>query len=50
MPVFNRNLIFYAGKRTKFSFNHNAMIVCIFHNLTGKRDIVFKGLGGSRSD
>ncbi len=41
------NFVFNAGQGAEFSFNHNAVVMSIFDNLTGQGDVLFIGLGRS---
>ena len=46
LPCFNGNFIFHTGQCAELSFDNNAVIMCIFHNLSGEGNVVLKGLGG----
>ena len=46
--IFSRDidLVFYAGKGAQLGLDHNAVVMGIFNNLTGQRDVFLKGFGG----
>ena len=44
---FNRYFVLNTGQGSQFCFNHNTMVMRIFHNLAGQGDIFFIRLGGS---
>ena len=46
MTVLNRDLVLNAGQGAELSLNHDAVVMCIFHNLLGQGDVLIKGLGG----
>ena len=43
----NLDIVFNARKLSKFRFNHNAVCVCVFHNLFREADIFFKRMLGT---
>ena len=42
------DLVLHAGQRAQLALDHNAVIMGVFDNLLGQRNVVLKGLGWSR--